>query len=289
MYKNLKNKKTVILSCMTVIIIILGILIYHGNVTIGITEIFISDDNIPEAFNGFKIAQISDLHNAQFGKNQKDLISKLETINPDIIVITGDLVDSRHTNVNISMDFIKQAVKLSSVYYVTGNHESRINENYQSLKMQMLEENVHILEDKSETLSLNGESIQIVGLNDSAFWSKGESKNIVRATVVQKLEKLIKDNTYTILLSHRPELFEIYCNANANLVFTGHAHGGQFRIPFIGGILAPDQGLFPKYSEGFFKNNNTTMIVSRGLGNSLFPFRVNNPPEIIAVTLKSSN
>ena len=94
-------------------------------------------------------------------------------------------------------------------------------------------------------------------------------------------------NKYSILLSHRPELFETYVDNNINLVFTGHAHGGQIRIPFIGGIIAPNQGLFPKYTSGIFTKNETNMIVSRGIGNSLFPFRINNNPELVIVELNN--
>jgi predicted MPP superfamily phosphohydrolase len=93
--------------------------------------------------------------------------------------------------------------------------------------------------------------------------------------------------TYTVLLSHRPELFDCYVAKGADLVFSGHAHGGQFRLPFLGGVFAPDQGLFPTYDAGLYQQKGTSMIVSRGLGNSLFPFRVNNRPEIVVVTLLS--
>ena len=90
-----------------------------------------------------------------------------------------------------------------------------------------------------------------------------------------------------MLLSHRPDIFETYCDIGFDLVFTGHAHGGQFRLPDLGGVLAPQQGLFPRYTEGVWENGNTTMIISRGLGNSVFPFRINNPPELVVVTLEA--
>jgi predicted MPP superfamily phosphohydrolase len=95
-----------------------------------------------------------------------------------------------------------------------------------------------------------------------------------------------EEDKYSILLSHRPELFHIYVDNNIDLVLSGHAHGGQFRIPFIGGIVAPNQGLFPKYDAGLFGEKETNMIVSRGIGNSIIPFRFNNPPEIIIIELQ---
>jgi predicted MPP superfamily phosphohydrolase len=102
-----------------------------------------------------------------------------------------------------------------------------------------------------------------------------------------KLDELICEDTYTILLSHRPELFELYVESKADLVFSGHAHGGQFRIPFVGGLIAPNQGLFPKYDAGIYEEGNTTMVVSRGIGNSIVPFRINNRPEIVLAELAS--
>jgi len=96
---------------------------------------------------------------------------------------------------------------------------------------------------------------------------------------------LIEDSTYTVLLSHRPELFDVYADNNIDLVLSGHAHGGQVRLPFIDGLAAPNQGLFPQYSEGVHENNRTKMVVSRGLGNSIFPIRINNRPELVVFTL----
>ena len=100
-------------------------------------------------------------------------------------------------------------------------------------------------------------------------------------------ELLDEEDGYTILLSHRPELFEVYAENNIDLIFSGHAHGGQFRIPFVGGLIAPNQGLFPKYDAGIYEEGNTTMVVSRGIGNSIVPFRINNRPEIVLVELAS--
>ena len=97
------------------------------------------------------------------------------------------------------------------------------------------------------------------------------------------------ESSYIILLSHRPELFESYVSCNIDLVLSGHAHGGQFRLPFIGGLIAPDQGIFPKYDAGLFTNGSTNMIVSRGLGNSIIPIRFNNRPEVIVIELLNTD
>ena len=128
--------------------------------------------------------------------------------------------------------------------------------------------------------------ITLIGLSDPDFTIKGDMFNEVPAMVNTKLNSLIDDeNSYTILLSHRPELFETYVCCGVDLVLCGHAHGGQFRLPFIGGLVAPNQGLFSKYDSGLYTDRITNMVVSRGLGNSIIPFRFNNRPEVVLVEL----
>ena len=125
-----------------------------------------------------------------------------------------------------------------------------------------------------------------MGIKDPAFRDEHlpeDEKSIARRAIEELQEE---DDCYTVLLSHRPELFDLYVDSGMDLVFTGHAHGGQFRLPFIGGIIAPHQGFFPEYDGGQFNQGNTTMIVSRGVGNSIIPIRFNNRPEIVLVTLK---
>jgi len=271
--------------------------IYLGNTTIGITHYLVSSPDLPADFDHFIIAQVSDLHNDNFGENQKNLITTIEEASPDMIVVTGDLIDSRKPDVETAMDFIRQATEMAPVYYATGNHESRIPEEYGQLESQMIEAGVHVLRNQRVIFEANPSSrsnkskeseeqlLQIIGLEDPDFnwYLAGEDAGSV---IQESLSGLMEENFYTILLSHRPELFQAYSAAGPDLVFTGHAHGGQFRIPFIGGVAAPDQGFFPEYSEGIHQQDSTTLVVSRGLGNSIFPFRVNNPPELVVVTLK---
>ena len=132
-------------------------------------------------------------------------------------------------------------------------------------------------------LTKGSETIQIAGLDDPDFT---ERDTYIQDSMVQtKISNLSLSDEYCILLSHRPELFAEYVSEEADLVLSGHAHGGQFRLPFIGGVIAPDQGLFPKYDAGKYSKNHTTMIVSRGIGNSIIPVRINNRPEIVIVEL----
>ncbi len=258
-----------------------------GNTALMTNAVAISSSRIPAAFSGFRIAQVSDLHNAEFGKNNAELLKLLSESRPDIIVITGDLIDANHTDVGIALGFAQESVRIAPTYYVTGNHEAA-SPQYDTLKAGLEEAGVIVLEDEAVSLERNGETITLLGLGDPDFTVKGDMFGETSAMVSTKLKNLDDgEGGYTILLSHRPELFETYVNCSIDLVFAGHAHGGQFRLPFIGGVIAPNQGLFPKYDAGLYTDGGTNMVVSRGIGNSIIPLRFNNRPEIVLVELNA--
>lgn len=259
---------------------------YWQNNIITTTKISFSDSSIPASFDGYKILHISDLHNKQFGKNQKYLLSKVKKISPDAIFVTGDLIDANKINIPVAMQFIQQNVQIAPVYYVSGNHEAWSGV-YPTLKQQLLENGVTILDNQRVSLSHQSDTIQLIGLSDPAFSSSQALTYGDNSEIASLLDILVGQSpNYTILLSHRPELFDVYADHSVNLVFAGHAHGGQFRIPFVGGLVAPDQGFFPKLTAGLHTTQNTNMIVSRGLGNSIIPLRLFNQPELVVVTLK---
>ena len=279
------NKKTVLIVSVLAILC-LGIWTLWGNIVLEVNEYEIVSDRIPEAFTGFRIAQVSDLHNKDFGEGYGQLLTLLSQINPDIIVVTGDLIDSRQTDLDIALEFAWQAGKIARVYYVSGNHEARVAE-YEDLKIGLVKAGVVILENQKVEITREGESITLMGIDDPSFQEDylfGDSESVAR----QAIEDLQNESDgYTILLSRRPELFDIYVETEMDMVFCGHAHGGQFRLPFIGGLVAPNQGFFPKYDAGLFSEGGTNMIVSRGVGNSIIPIRFNNRPEIVLVTLRN--
>ena len=256
-----------------------------GNTALMINEITISDGHIPQAFSGFRIAQVSDLHNTEFEEGNEKLLQMLAECGPDIIVITGDLVDASHTDIDVALVFADEAAKIAPTYYVSGNHEAVISQ-YDVLKSGLETAGVIVLEDEAFSLERNGDSITLIGLSDPDATIKGDLFGEVPAMVSTKLRSLMEGNSgYTILLSHRPELFETYVSNNIDLVLSGHAHGGQFRLPFVGGLIAPNQGMFPKYDAGLYTGGNTNMVVSRGIGNSIIPIRFNNRPEIVVARL----
>ncbi len=272
-------KKTVYIVVSFVFLIVLWLIWTNFNITT--TNIQIENKKIPSEFDTFKIAQVSDLHNHQWkGK----LIEKIKKANPDIIAITGDLVDSSKTDFNIALEFIEEASKICPIYYVTGNHEAWL-EDYSILRDKLEENGVNMMDNKSLFIEKAREKIQILGLEDQDFFQGMDERNIQGEMVSPKVSELLNKNYFNILLSHRPDLQE-YVNLGLDLVLTGHAHGGQVRIPFLGGLVAPDQGFLPKYTEGLYNGKNTDMVVSRGLGNSIIAVRVNNTPELVIIELK---
>ena len=259
-----------------------------GNTALMVNTITVSENQIPLEFSGFRIAQISDLHNAEFGEKNARLLNILSEKKPDIIVITGDLVDARHTDVSIALSFAEEAVQIAPVYYVTGNHEASLSQ-YEELKTGLESAGVIVLEDETVQLERSGSFLTLIGLSDPNFAIRSNIFNEVPAMISTKLNDLTKDETnYTILLSHRPELFDTYVSCGVDLVLSGHAHGGQFRLPLVGGLVAPNQGFFPKYDAGLYTEGRTNMIVSRGIGNSIIPLRFNNRPEIVLVELRAA-
>ncbi len=249
--------------------------------------------DLPAAFDGYTIAQVSDLHNARFGKEQSKLLSAINAANPDMIAITGDLFHTAHRDNAYS--FLEQASRLAPCYFVSGNHEQRFADYFSAIVPKLKSLGAHIIDDKRVTLTRGGDFITLIGLADPTFSNLTPPERLTD----EKLSRLVRGE-FTILLSHRPELFPVYARYNISLVLTGHAHGGQVRIPFAKrGLFAVHQGWFPKYTEGIIAKNITnpeqndilpshkvcTMVISRGLGNSTYYPKINNPPELVIVKL----
>lgn len=255
--------------------------VWVNNKWIQTTEYTVASEELPEAFDGTKIVQISDLHNATFGKNQTSLIEKVKAAKPEAVFLTGDLIDSNRYDLQESLTLVDALVEFSDVYFVIGNHEVAINE---------IDEITEALETRGVTVLMNetavwekgGEAIQIAGLNDPLLNEEVLEDDFIR----QSIDETELTDAFTLMLSHRPEVFNVYVEKGIDVVFSGHAHGGQIRIPGIGGVLAPGQGWFPEMTKGVFRKENTQLVLSRGLGNSGFPLRVLNLPEIVVVTLE---
>lgn len=275
-----KSKKLIIF-----IICIICLLTYlqYENKALEITTIEVEDSKIPKLFDNFSIIQISDLHDAEFGKNQKNLIERVKEIDPDIIVITGDFIDFSRYNIKNSSNFISGVSDSYNVYYVPGNHEATLKSRYEEVRDNLQKAGATVLDNQNYKICKDNKCINLIGVQDISF-IENKDENILKNTI----SELKDESLYNILLSHRPNLWETYEKAGMDLVLSGHAHGGQIRLPFTNGLYAPDQGVFPQYTSGANKFGNTLVVISRGLGNSRFPFRVNNRPEIVNIILHNS-
>ena len=237
----------------------------------------LSSDDIPSSFHNFKIVQVSDLHDAMFGKGNERLVQKVAKEQPNVIFITGDIIDSRRYDLAQSVATAEQLASIAPTYFVTGNHEVATND-LETIYAKLEQVGVITLKNEALQLQRDGETITIAGLEDP----------LMNYDVEEQLQQVMMNDQYTLLLSHRPELFDKYVAAQVDAVFAGHAHGGQIRIPFLlEGMFSPGQGWWPKYTAGVYEEQQTTMIVSRGLGNSAFQQRIFNLPELVTVTLKN--
>ncbi len=253
------------------LILLLGWVLW-GNSALVCTPYPIASPKLPQAFDGFRIVQVSDFHNTRFGADNRRLLAMLEDARPDMIAITGDMIDSRRTNTEVAIAFAREAMKIAPVYYAPGNHESRLPEDYAALKAALSQMGVTVLENESVPLEKDGQVLTVTGLTDPDFGIPWPD---------------LSTTTYQLVLSHRPELLDLYAGYGFDLVLTGHAHGGQIRLPGIGGLLAPHQGFFPRYTSGVHYQDTTAMVISRGLGNRQFPWRFCNRPELVLITLES--
>lgn len=271
------------------IAMITGAFCYYQNNKIVITNLKVK----AKVNKSLRIAQISDLHSKEFGKNNNTLYKVIIEQEPDIIVATGDLIDSNMKRINEIIEFCSRLNKRVPVYYILGNNEmrcSRVNEIVEKLK----QKNINVLENEIATIKIKDNIINILGLAEKRvdkgemFYSKINSRYEIENvdSLFRKLENLIG---IKIVLSHYPENYEYvgdysYSKYNFDIMFSGHAHGGQFILPGLGGVFAPGQGLFPKYYKGIYGKKNK-LVVSRGLGNSGFPLRLFNRPDLVIVDI----
>lgn len=218
-----------------------------------------------------KIAFISDVHNSLFGKGQSELTGEIDRFGADMVLFGGDLFDEYNREEN-SWTLVKALVEKYPCFYAVGNHEFKTGKALE-YKEKMAELGVRVLEDETEIVEFNGQKIRVCG-----------TENVWDENAVSQL-----DGTYSVLLHHYPDDFPELSVKGYDLILAGHAHGGQWRIPgILNGVFAPDQGLFPEYAGGYYKENGTEMLVSRGLwkhfGIMYIP-RVFNRPELLLITI----
>lgn len=267
------------------VIIAIGVFLYLQNNIIDITKYNLKYDKADEPI---RIVQLSDLHSKPF----KKVLKKIDEIKPDIICITGDYINDREKNKKKMLKYAKALVARAKVYYITGNHERRL-ENFDELTDELSKVGFIVLLNRVSVYNDKGFEIDFLGLDenqanfdDYKARKKGTFEYKDMSPYFKQLDEL---GGYKIVLSHYPENFEgvkemNYSQYDFDLQLSGHAHGGQFCLPFIGPVYSPGQGLKPKYAKGSF-GNRPKLIVSRGLGNAEFPFRLFNHPEINVINI----
>ena len=295
--ENIRSNRKKYIKSALVLLIVIALLLFcsYQNRHLETTYYTYKAEQLGADLEGYRIVQISDLHNVKFGKNNQKLVDRIRECEPDMIVLTGDLVDSNHTNVDRAVQFVDEIVKICPVYYVTGNHEYWLEKSeYDELMDGLVSAGVVILDNQVVEISRGDAKFRLVGLDDRSL-ADGTleallSDESIRNNQAEQKEE-IADNEdsgekeLTVVLAHEPQYLARYAGTGVDLVLSGHAHGGQFRLPFVGRIVAPDQGFLPEYTAGEYYMNGTEMIVSRGLGNSVIPVRLFNYPEIVCVDL----
>jgi len=280
----IKKKRIV---CIIGILLILLVIVCDSRLKTVFYEVSSDKVNAP-----VRIALLTDLHSCRYGENQKNLLDAVQKQNPDVVLLGGDIFDDNGSYDNAELT-VRQLAEQYPCYYVTGNHEYWGYDVGTILDI-VKDCGVTILAGECDTITINGQAISICGVDDpdaEVYLAEGVpiGQQLASAeNAAQEAEQAMEKEVFTILLSHRPELFENYQMYDFDLVLSGHAHGGQWRIPgIINGLYAPHQGLFPEYAGGRYDYAGGTMIVSRGLARESTPVpRIFNRPEVVIVDVK---
>lgn len=248
-------------------------------------------ERIPDNFDGLKIIHLTDLHNKVFGNNNEPLLNLIEPEQPDLIVMTGDMISHSAPNTEQFLSLVKNLCKLCPVYYVDGNHElSDLDKTeFSRVKKVLSEHGAVCLDNTSVEFYRCNEYIRLCGLCYTAEYYRGVreyKRNWKKFMLTDMIDYLgvNQPDDFTLLLAHNPLDFDVYAEWGADLTFSGHIHGGFIRLPIVKGLISPERRLFPKYKEGLYKINDSSLVVSRGLGN----IRINNPPEVVVITLNKN-
>lgn len=238
---------------------------------LSVREYVVPIEGLPSAFDGFTILHLSDLHAKEFGREQQRLIELINRYQFDMVALTGDFIDQHNRSVEPAVKLARDLVS-KPIFFVSGNHERWVKGN---VDQALADVGVEILDNREAKIERDVAALHIFGISAARSfkrWLQGESS-------------LAQSSLPKILLSHSPNIFSSAVDAHIDLTLVGHTHGGQIRLPFVGVLYAPGQGLFPKYDYGLFSSGQSTMIVNGGLGESSMSIRVARRPEIVLVKL----
>ena len=262
-----------------------------------------ANEEVPESFDGFRIVQLTDLHSVRSEKQGQLVYDMICGQNPDVICVTGDLVDSRYYAKHgvegeaLTLALMEKLITLAPVYFIYGNHEMILLDDPQNNAFKNALEKLGVQNINNELVCYqrqeDGDKVYIGGIQDPSTLYK-DYRYAFLSNNGERMEAMldavtvgVRNEEFFLLLSHRPEYLEMYDQYPVDLVLTGHAHGGQFRLPFIGGVYAPGQGFLPKYTAGLYETDDLEMYVGTGIGNSVIPVRIFNPPEILTIILET--
>lgn len=304
----MKDKLKNILTKTLIIIFVIFIMNVYLNKQIFITKYTLHTPKTSHLSN-FRMLQITDIHSIRNITQKNKLVNKIKSQNPDIIFVTGDLIDTNYYSTqaslyeqneidqieNLTIGFMQELVTFSDVYYIYGNHEMVLLDDpvNNPFKISLEKIGVKFLNNKTEIIKINNSEINLIGIQDPSTLYKDKKYAYIGENNEEKIIAILDDlllhnsnfdeNNFTILLSHRPEYFELYSRYKIDLAFTGHTHGGIIQLPLVGGIYTRKEGIFPKYTAGIYQKNHFQMILSRGIGYAEIPIRLFNPPEIVIV------
>lgn len=267
----MKSKKRLVLSVIAILFVVYVLLGF--NPMLEITSYTYKNSKIPDAFQDYKIVLISDLHHENFGSNQSALISAVAEQSPDIVVMTGDIVDEDHTDLKPIEDLLKGISDLCPIYYISGNHDvsSTTVVQYSALQTLFEKYGVYDIDDSQVVLQKGDDEILLTGQ---------EWRSIYVADYLEPADP----SYFNILLYHGSDCFDLISPFGYDLVLSGHTHGGLIRLPFVGGLITNTGAIFPKYAGGAYTQGVSTLISSRGLGDAALP-RFYNRPELVVITL----
>lgn len=253
---------------------------YFENRTIAAETFEIISDRLPAAFDGLRVVELADLHGTEFGPGNRDLVEEVRAARPDLITVDGDLADE-HTDLEVIRTLAGELVKIAPTYYVTGNHEWAMDGRRELFAI-LEEAGVTALHNEYAVLERDGQSIVVAGVDDpNGPWDQKTPEELtaeIRAAL---------GDPYVVLLAHRNDQLERWEALELDAVLAGHAHGGVIRLPVVGGLLGTGMQFFPEYTAGIYRAGRTSMLVSRGLGNSGVPFRLFNRPHLPVLVLRS--
>lgn len=253
----------------------------------------IESNKFSEQFKGCRIAMLCDLHNNELGEANKILLDGIRKQNPDLILIVGDMLTAKpKEKFDVALNFLRILAKEYPIYYSLGNHEYRLRiypEKYETMYEDYMgavkEMGICILRNEKVLLEVNGGKIWVYGLEiDRRYYNRLQHVDMEKSYLEKEIGKPMKDE-FNLLLAHNPTYFTTYAEWGADLVLSGHNHGGIIRFPFIGGLISPQMTLFPKYDMGEFKEGNSSMILSSGLGSHTINIRIFNPPQLVIIDL----